>query len=88
MLSLERRVAELEKMESSVDMVFFIVSVEVGKLNEELNYLSDHKGQEWARAPEENEEEFKRRARDEVTRNSLGCALLFSFSQDDVHATK
>ena len=81
MPSLERRIAELEKVGSTGEGVMTIVirPMTPGNLEGEIQELHDSKGsQRWTRQPGEVEQEFIDRASREVTRNGPGCALLMA----------
>lgn len=81
MQSLERRIAELEKVGSTGDgpMTIIIRPMTPGNLEVEIQELHDSKGcQQWKRQTGETEQEFIDRASREVTRNGPGCALLMA----------
>ena len=81
MQSLERRIAELEKADSTGEWPLTIVirGVTPGKLDAEIQELHDWKGsQQWERHPGEIEQEFIDRASREVKRDGPGCAFLMA----------
>ena len=81
MQSLERRIAELEKANSTNEgpMTIIIRCMTPGYLDMEIQELHNWKGsQQWQRQLGEPEQEFIDRASREVTRNGPGCALLMA----------
>lgn len=82
MQSIEKRITALEQAKPKQDMVIFVTAVEVGKLDEELTFVSDGAGNEWTRQPHESEGEFKERAKTELTRNESGVAMLYNFPME------
>ena len=77
MQSLERRIAELEKADSTNEgpTTIIIRCMTPGNLEVEIQELHDSKGsQQWTRQPGETEQEFIDRASHEVKRDGPGCA--------------
>ena len=81
MQSLERRIAELEKANSTGEgpMTIIIRFMTPGNLEVEIQELHDSKGgQQWTRQLSEAEQTFIDRASREVKRDGPGCALLMA----------
>ena len=81
MQSLERRIAELEKADSTGKgpMTIVIRYMTPGHLDVEVQELHDSKGsQQWKRQLGEAEQEFIDRASREVKRDGPGIALLMA----------
>ncbi len=81
MQSLERRIAELEKVGSPGEgpTTIIIRCLSRGDLEEEIQQLHDSKRtQQWKRQPGESEQGLIERASSEVKRDGPGCALLMA----------
>jgi len=79
MQSLEKRIAELEKANSSSDGIKTIIVrfLSPGDCADDLQALHDStSGQHWIREPSESEQDFIDRATLQMRRKGPGCVLL------------
>ncbi|WP_342620847.1 hypothetical protein [Rhodoferax sp. GW822-FHT02A01] len=83
MHTLEKRIAELEKITPQVDKTIFIIFVGVGEVGKEMTYIYDNHGNHWSRLPDETVEVFKKRAASETQRTKDRVPMLFCKASHD-----
>jgi hypothetical protein len=79
MSTLEKRIQALEQASNSnTDKVVFIHLVGMGEADKEIQRIT-HGSNEWERQPNETEQDFKDRAKQEAKPSNTGCLTFFCF---------
>ena len=78
MHALTKRLVFLEKASPVMDKVIFIVLVEVGKTEMELNHIYYDHAIQWDRFTDETEQAFRSRALSEAPRSMGRVTMLFA----------